>query len=492
MPHPPASDSSSPDPDRRPESTPPTSAASPSNAPPPAPSVGTPAPSGGTPLPEPSQPSPLAPGAVGLVARYQNIPLYLRILVAMVIGLALGVTLGDHAEPLAWVSKVILRFLAGLAPALILVAVIDSILHADIKGRGAAKLGFLLVTNTLMAIFIGLAVANVLQPGAPHSLTAADNADLTPAQAEAVAQEAEHLQELAIEVTRELPSTDQLGEQLMNNLPRAVLEPLVTNNVIGVVILALTFGIVFRKYFPPDDMALVRRINGLGYRAIVIVLHWILELVPLAVLCTVAETVGTKGLAPLISLGWFILAVMLALGLQCVYYLTRIRLGSWVRPRRIFTGMRDALVMSFSTASSTATMPVTFDCLRDNVGVREESASMGALVGANFNNDGTALYEAMAALFVAQLIGVELSLGDQLLVVFMSVVASVGAAGIPEAGLVTMTLVFTAVHLPTEYIFLLLPVDWFLDRCRTAINVMGDVTVACLMDGKQQETARAP
>jgi Na+/H+-dicarboxylate symporter len=108
-------------------------------------------------------------------------------------------------------------------------------------------------------------------------------------------------------------------------------------------------------------------------------------------------------------------------------------------------------------------------------------------VGSNFNNDGTALYEAMAALFIAQMIGSDLSLVQQVLVILTSIVASVGAAGIPEAGLVTMTLVFSAVHLPAGYIALLLPVDWFLDRCRTTINVLGDMNVSCILDGRQRE-----
>ena len=111
---------------------------------------------------------------------------------------------------------------------------------------------------------------------------------------------------------------------------------------------------------------------------------------------------------------------------------------------------------------------------------------MGALVGSNFNNDGTALYEAMSALFVSQMLGMDLNLGQQVIVVLTSIVASVGAAGIPEAGLVTMTLVFNAVNLPREYIAILLTVDWFLDRCRTAINVMGDMNVSCILDGRQQ------
>ena len=172
--------------------------------------------------------------------------------------------------------------------------------------------------------------------------------------------------------------------------------------------------------------------------------------------------------------------------LQATYYLVRIQLSSWVHPRAVLRDTRDALVMAFSTGSSTATMPVAYSCLKDRVGLREQSASMGSLVGANFNNDGTALYEAMSALFVSQMLGRHLSFAQQLLVVLTSIVASVGAAGIPEAGLVTMTLVFNAVGLPIEAIPMLLTVDWFLDRCRTAINVLGDINVSCLLDGKQR------
>jgi len=158
-----------------------------------------------------------------------------------------------------------------------------------------------------------------------------------------------------------------------------------------------------------------------------------------------------------------------------------------VRPLDVIRGMRDALVMAFSTASSTMTMPLTYACLREKVGLRERSASLGALIGANFNNDGTALYQAMAALFIAQLTGIELSLADQFLVVLTAIAASVGAAGIPEAGIVTMTLIFRAVHLDVSYIPVLLTVDWFLDRCRTTINIMGDVNVSCLLDGYTRE-----
>ena len=374
--------------------------------------------------------------------------------------------LGPRAEHLKIVSQIILRCLGALAPALILVAVIDSILNANVKGRGAAHLAFLLILNTTVAILIGLLVANVVRPGRhAHLAPTTQPADMGHAGGDIV-------------------------KQLMENIPRSVLEPLVSNNVIGVVFLAVAFGIALRRLASDHDITIVNQVIQLAFKAIIIILHWIIDLVPLAVLCTVAGEVGPKGFGVFKALAWFIVAVLIALFLQAIWYLTRIRLGSWVRPLFLLSKMRDALVMAFSTSSSTATMPVTYAALRERVGLREDSASMGALVGSNFNNDGTALYEAMAALFIAQMLGQDLSINQQLIVVIMAIIASVGAAGIPEAGLVTMTLVFTAVNLPIQYIFILLPVDWFLDRCRTMINVMGDVNVACMLEGKEKSEAR--
>jgi Na+/H+-dicarboxylate symporter len=273
----------------------------------------------------------------------------------------------------------------------------------------------------------------------------------------------------------------------LESIPKSILGPFGDNGqVIGVIILALAFGIALRKVKHPHVHVLADLID-LGLNTLIVVLHWIIEILPLAVFGIVASIVGVKGFGDFVALGAFVFAVLLALALQASYYLLRIRFGSWVRPVSLLRYTRDALVMAFSTGSSTATMPVTYRCLKDGVGLREESASMGALVGANFNNDGTALYEAMSALFVSQLLRQQLTFSQQAMVVLTSVIASVGAAGIPEAGLVTMTLVFKAVGLPTKYILVLLTVDWFLDRCRTAINVMGDVNVSCLLDGKVRE-----
>jgi len=394
-----------------------------------------------------------------------RLPLYLKIVIALALGVAVGELLPQtYAQAFDVPARIILRVLGAIAPPLILLAVMRALISANVKSRLAGKLFFLLVLNTVVAILIGLTVANVIRPGRHASLPPGDAPNV---------------------------GGNPLA-QLLDNVPSSLVRPLVENNVIGVVILAVAFGLAARRLDAARRQHVLAAVE-IGFDMILVVLHWVIALVPLAVFCKVAFVVGTQGFAPFLALGWFIVAVIVALALQATYYLTRVRFASWVRPARLLRGTRDALAMAFSTASSTVTMPLTYACLREKVGLREESASLGALVGSNFNNDGTALYEAMAALFIAQMTGTELSLSQQAIVVLTSVVASVGAAGIPEAGLVTMTLVFSAVHLPPGYIALLLPVDWFLDRCRTAINIMGDINVSCVLDGKTpQEQAHDP
>jgi DAACS family dicarboxylate/amino acid:cation (Na+ or H+) symporter len=388
----------------------------------------------------------------------------------MILGVAVGLLLGPKAQSLAIPSKLVLRLLGALAPALILVAIVKALMEASFEKGTAGRLIRLLVLNTLVAITVALAVANILRPG---SWSAA-------------------LKPLGDGSHKHNAGQPDLLQQFLDNVPQSLLGPLTDNGkVIGVIFLALAFGIALKRHAQRPLHTLKDWVD-LSLETLVTILHWVIDVVPLAVFGLVASIVGTQGFAPFHALGAFILSVLAALLVQSIYYLLRVRFASWVRPSALIAGCRDALVMAFSTGSSTVTMPVTFECLRERVGLREKSASLGAFVGANFNNDGTALYEAMAALFVSQLlaaqgVGTPLSLTQQILVVLTSVIASVGAAGIPEAGLVTMTLVFSAVNLPTEYIALLLPVDWFLDRCRTVINVMGDMNVSCMLDGQTRE-----
>ena len=407
----------------------------------------------------------------GLVRRWTAIPLYWRILLGMSLGALIGLILGENAILFDPISKIILQLLGALAPPLILIAVIHVLMTSEIPRSAVAKLIGLLLLNTCVAIFIGLGVANLMQPGKWSG----------EAQATAQTNEADEGTE-----SHEVGKSNPLS-QLIGSVPKSLLGPLGdSQNVIGVIIIAVAFGVALRNV-KSEPLGTMQDLVELAYRTLLVVLHWIIELVPLGVACVVAAVIGTEGFGAFVKLGAFVVAVIVALLLQTCWYMLRIHFFSWVSPWKMLAGMRDALVMAFSTDSSTATMPVTYACLREKVGVREKSASLGALVGANFNNDGTALYEAMAALFIAQMIGMDLNLTQQLTVVLTSILASVGAAGIPEAGIVTMTLVFTAVGLPVEKIPLLLTVDWFLDRCRTTINVLGDVNVSCILDGREPE-----
>ncbi len=404
---------------------------------------------------DPSEPK------TGIFAWWHDIPLYQRIIGGAIVGVGAGLLLRERARYLEIPSKLILRILGALAPPLIFFAVLNAIRTANIAARDAGRLAVILITNTLVAILIGLLVANVVRPGRWSHLEP-------------------HGDKLHV--------SKQPLDALMENIPESLLKPLVDNNVIGVILVSLAFGIALRRlHNHPIAVNTVGHFITVGFECIIVVLHWVIDLVPFGVLGIVARIIGTQGFEPFRALAAFVLAVLLGLSLQLTYYLIRIRMKSWVRPMKLLSDMRDALIMAFSTDSSTATMPVTYAALKNKVGLREESASLGALIGTNFNNDGTALYEAMSALFIAQMIGVQMSLVRQVIIVLTSIVASVGAAGIPEAGLVTMTLVFTAVGLPVEYIAILLTVDWFLDRSRTVINVMGDVNVSCLLDGQHRK-----
>jgi DAACS family dicarboxylate/amino acid:cation (Na+ or H+) symporter len=411
--------------------------------------------------PNPSNTPPPHAAARGPWGRWTATPLYLRILAALALGLVTGVILGQDAAVLATPAKLILRLLSAIAPPLILLAIVRALVLAELPPGTAPRLAGLLMLNSLVAILIGLAVANLMRPGEWHSVAP------TP----------------PVAAARSAPGP---MEQFLDNVPRSLFGPLTDGgSVIGVILIAIAFGIALRGQ-RDRPIGNVRDGVDVAFQAIIVVLRWIIEIIPFGIFGIIASIVGTKGFAAFIPLGGFVIAVIVALLLQATWYLARIRLLSWARPLHVLRGTRDALVMAFSTASSTATMPVTYACLKERVGLRERSASLGALVGANFNNDGTALYEAMAALFIAQVLGMDLSLYQQVLVVITSMAASIGAAGIPEAGLVTMTMVFMAVGLPVEFIAVLLSVDWFLDRCRTTINVMGDINVSALLDGRQR------
>ncbi len=414
------------------------------------------------------------------MSKILRLPLYTQIIIALVIAVILGIVLGagnpiipkENLQNLALPAVLILRALSMLATPLIFLSIVNTLLTADLPGGAAKRLAFLLTSNTLVAIIVGLFVSNTVQPGKWNNLV-------------------KPTAEKAAEIAAKSKGFDPW--QLLDSIvPDSIIKPFADKtSVISLVLLGLGMGIALRMLKQQqiadakEDYKPIEQVISILFTTVIKMLHWVIMLVPLAVLGIVARTIAIQGFAPFQSLLIFVVAVILGLMIQGGYYLLRIQFGSWVTAKHLLTKGLDPLIAAFSTASSTATMPITYETLIEKVGLRKSSASLGALVGSNFNNDGTALYEAMSALFIAQSLNLNLTLSQQFLVMLTSIFASVGAAGIPEAGLVTMSLVFNSVGLPTEYIAILLTVDWFLDRVRTAINVMGDMTVSCLVDGKQ-------
>ena len=394
---------------------------------------------------------------------YRGLPLFAKIVIGAILGVFLGLAIGRDAG-LKVVSDLVLQFLRLLATPLILFSVLHSLLTAEVRGRTAGKLMWVLFSNTLIAVLIGMVVATVLAPGTHVSLQPP----------------AEGFAKRPVD-----PAAD-----LLAHVPKDFVGPFAGNDLIGVILVGLAAGLALRSLQNSEHSGRIQSLIGaikLGLDVTLKMLHWVFELVPLAVMAIVAHVVGTTGFAPFLTMVWFTSSVVVALVLMAGVYSLRLRLSSRVRPVQFWKGGFDAFALAFSTASSAATLPVTYACATEKLGIKEESASLGIMVGGAFNHDGSALYQAMSALFVAQAVGMHLSFSHHLLIIVMAIIASVASAGIPESGLVTMIAVFSAVGLPIGYIPLLLPLDWFLDRCRTTINVAGDLASTCIIDNRPRD-----
>jgi DAACS family dicarboxylate/amino acid:cation (Na+ or H+) symporter len=271
-------------------------------------------------------------------------------------------------------------------------------------------------------------------------------------------------------------------------VPRSIGEPFTQNHLAQLVLLTLALAIGLVKI---RDSQRTRREHSftvlidllkIGFELLMKVLLWVVALVPFAVFGIVASSVGDrKGMAVFGSLIWLILVVVAGLSLQVLWYLFQMSVVAQMSPWRFLGNSLDVMASTLGTSSTAATIPITLESLR-RLGISRRSSQLTACVGTNFNNDGTALYMASAVLFMAQALDYQLSIAEQILIMLTTLVASVGAGGIPSGSFVTMPLVFAAVRLPADKIPILLTIDWLLDRCRTASNVLGDMTVAVLLD----------
>ncbi len=400
----------------------------------------------------------------------QNGLLYLMI-TGIVLGIFSGWMYGSKMLAVEWVGEMFLDALKMLVVPLIISSMIVGIAGlGDIRkvGKtGLIALGYFMMT-TCMAVAIGLVMVNIIEPGVAVEMTV------------------EHVPE-KVAGKEAVGITDILKTFVSPNL----VQSMVKMDILPLIIFSLVFGGVLTTLGEPGKRAIefFDTINS----AIMKIVHLLMYFAPFGVFALIASKLGAAGggelfLAELAKVGKYAATVISALLIHGIVVLPIILyLTTYRSPFIYFKNVTEALTTAFSTASSSATLPVTIECAEKNNRVSRKSALFVLPLGATVNMDGTALYESVAALFIAQMMGIHLGFGEQLIVFLTATLAAVGAAGIPEAGLVTMVMVLQSVGLPLEGIGMLLSIDWFLDRCRTTVNVWGDSIGASVVDSLEEK-----
>ena len=394
-----------------------------------------------------------------------NFLLYLM-LAGIASGVVCGWVFGTEMEVVAWMGEIFLSLLKMLVVPLIISSMIVGIAGlGDVRkvGKTGAITFIYFMTTTAISVTLGLIMVNLINPGVG---------------VEMIAQELPQ----RIAEKKAIGITDILKSFVSDNLVRSM----ANLDILPIIIFSLVFGGVLTT-LGDKGKPVIAFFDGVN-AAIMKVVHLVMYVAPLGVFALIASKMGAAGggelfVAEIMKLGKYALTVVLALMIHAAVVLPLILYFVTGRnPLRYLINASQALVTAFSTASSSATLPVTIECaeLRNKV---SRKASLFVLpLGATVNMDGTALYEAVAALFIAQLFGIELGFGQQVIIFLTATLAAIGAAGIPQAGLVTMVMVLTAVGLPLEGIGMLLSIDWLLDRFRTATNVWGDSVGAAVVD----------
>lgn len=403
----------------------------------------------------------------------KTFPLYAQILLAMVLGGAIGLALGPEAQPLGQLGTLVIQLIKAIATPLLFFTIAHAITTTNVPARAGLRMLALALVNASIALALGIGLSNVFQPGAilrSEKLTGAGAA----------------YQGKTIDVMK----------TLTGYVPESVVAPFAENLILGVILLAILFGAGLRRAHTrnPAEPVYGRLIDGVGgmLEVVRIVLVWVIRLVPLAVLGAVARTVGEYGLSPVKGLAAY---VLVAVGGMLLHALVTYQAWLWLFVRlplgRFWKAAREPVVYALGSNSSLATLPVTLSAL-DGLGVSRSSSALGAGVGTNLNNDGILLYEGMAVLFVAQASGIHLSFEQQVMVASLAMLAAMGVAGVPEAGFISVALVLNTVGLPVVVLPLLLTVDWVVARARSATNVLSDMVLSLNLDRWEHLSRGAP
>ncbi len=396
----------------------------------------------------------------------------------MVIGFIAGILSGYYtpalALKLAVLGTVFMSALKMVVLPLIIVAVINSILkigNLSLFGRLGFRTMIYYIATTALSVAIGLLIAIIIQPGA--GVTA-----------------------VLTEVPEVVQGKEKISivDMLVSLVPGNIFKAAVDFKVLPLIIVSLVFGTAFLTVSKGKGV-LVELFDQLD-KAVMLVVNWVILFTPIGIFAIVGNNVASAGgdfLTVLSGLSKYVLALLGSLGIHAIIVLPLIYFAvTKANPFKYFLALREALLMAFATASSSATLPLTRKCCIEHTDASEETADFVLPLGATVNMDGTALYEGVAVVFICQAYGIALGPVEYLTIFITAILAGVGAAAIPQAGLVTMVVVLKAVGGPIEGIGLLLAIDWLMDRFRTTVNVWGDgVGVAVIQKLSDRLTHKA-
>lgn len=414
------------------------------------------------------------------------IPLHTRILLGLVAGAAVGGTLNailpDSSPELEAVVRHASEPIGQLFLRLLLLLVIPLVFSSltigvaglgDIRRIGRVGVKSLLYTLVISAIsvVIGLTLANVIEPG--RRIDPAISARLQ----QAYGGEAKTKVETA---TAPKAADSPLMTVVKTIVPTNVFSAVSKEppDMLGLMFFALLFGIALTMVDPLKAAPVISVLEGI-YEAIAKCIEIVMRFAPYAVFCLLFTMTARFGFGLLVSLGWFVGTVLLGLALHMfgVYSLS-VALLSRINPREFFRRITTVMITAFSTSSSNATLPTALRVSEENLGVPRQINSFVLTVGATANQNGTALYEGVTVLFLAQLAGVDLSLGTQLVVLYMAILGGVGTAGVPSGSIPFVIVMLSTIGVNPALIAIILGVDRILDMCRTVLNVTGDLTAA--------------
>ena len=343
-------------------------------------------------------------------------------------------------------------------------------------GRLGGKTLLYYLTTSLFAIMVGLLMVNIMTPGIVDGEPAREILPLS----------AEDTADISARVDGR--GAGDVVDIFVRMVPVNIVAAAAQGQMLGLIFFSLLFGYFMTRIAGPPAQVLKDFWEGI-FAVMMKITDWVMLFAPLGVFALVAKVVASTGFAAFQPVLTFLLTVLGALAIHLLVVLPLLlRLLGGVSPLRHYQAMTPALLTAFSTASSSATLPVSMDCVENRAGVSNRTTSFVLPLGATVNMDGTALYECVAAMFIAQAYGLELDFATQFTVVLVALLTSIGVAGIPAASLVAITIILTAIGLPVEAVGLILAVDRILDMCRTSVNVFSDSCGAVLIGRLEGET----